>query len=207
MFTGIIEETGTVKNITHGTFTKIVIKCSKVLEGTKIGDSIAVNGVCLTVTNMSNESFAADVMPETMRASNLKDLKIGSIVNLERALQVGRRMGGHIVTGHIDCVGKIIDKRQEKNAFIFKIAINKEFTKYIARKGSIAVDGISLTVVEDGYDYFTVSVIPHTMLKTTLGYKGVGDSVNIEVDILSKYVEKLIGKKDIKDLLKENGFI
>jgi riboflavin synthase len=207
MFTGIIEETGTVKNITHGTFTKIVIKCSKVLEGTKIGDSIAVNGVCLTVTNMSNESFAADVMPETMRASNLKDLKIGSIVNLERALQVGRRMGGHIVTGHIDCVGKIIDKRQEKNAFIFKIAINKEFTKYIARKGSIAVDGISLTVVEDGYDYFTVSVIPHTMLKTTLGYKRVGDSVNIEVDILSKYVEKLIGKKDIKDLLKENGFI
>jgi riboflavin synthase len=146
-------------------------------------------------------------MPETMRASNLKDLKIGSIVNLERALQVGRRMGGHIVTGHIDCVGKIIDKRQEKNAFIFKIAINKEFTKYIARKGSIAVDGISLTVVEDGYDYFTVSVIPHTMLKTTLGYKRVGDSVNIEVDILSKYVEKLIGKKDIKDLLKENGFI
>jgi riboflavin synthase len=207
MFTGIIEETGTVKNIIHGTFTKIVIKCNKVLEGTKIGDSIAVNGVCLTVTNMSNESFAADVMPETMRASNLKDLKIGNIVNLERALQVGRRMGGHIVTGHIDCVGKIIDKRQEKNAFIFKIAINKEFTKYIARKGSIAVDGISLTVVEDGYDYFTVSVIPHTMLKTTLGYKGVGDSVNIEVDILSKYVEKLIGKKDIKDLLKENGFI
>ncbi|HAA80778.1 MAG TPA: riboflavin synthase [Thermoanaerobacter sp.] len=207
MFTGIIEETGTVKNITHGTFTKIVIKCSKVLEETKIGDSIAVNGVCLTVTNISDESFAADVMPETMRASNLKDLKTGSIVNLERALQVGRRMGGHIVTGHIDCVGKIIDKRQEKNAFIFKIAINKEFTKYIARKGSIAVDGISLTVVEDGYDYFTVSVIPHTMLKTTLGYKGVGDSVNIEVDILSKYVEKLIGKKDIKDLLKENGFI
>jgi riboflavin synthase len=207
MFTGIIEETGTVKNIIHGTFTKIVIKCNKVLEGTKIGDSIAVNGVCLTVTNMSNESFVADVMPETMRASNLKDLQIGNIVNLERALQVGRRMGGHIVTGHIDCVGKIIDKRQEKNAFIFKIAINKEFTKYIARKGSIAVDGISLTVVEDGYDYFTVSVIPHTMLKTTLGYKGVGDSVNIEVDILSKYVEKLIGKKDIKDLLKENGFI
>lgn len=207
MFTGIIEETGTVKNITHGTFTKIVIKCSKVLEETKIGDSIAVNGVCLTVTNISDESFAADVMPETMRASNLKDLKTGSIVNLERALQVGRRMGGHIVTGHIDCVGKIIDKRQEKNAFIFKIAINKEFTKYIARKGSIAVDGISLTVVEDGYDYFTVSVIPHTMLKTTLGYKGVGDSVNIEFDILSKYVEKLIGKKDIKDLLKENGFI
>jgi len=207
MFTGIIEETGTVKNITHGTFTKIVIKCSKVLEETKIGDSIAVNGVCLTVTNISDESFAADVMPETMRASNLKDLKTGSIVNLERALQVGRRMGGHIVTGHIDCVGKIIDKRQEKNAFIFKIAINEKFTKYIARKGSIAVDGISLTVVEDGYDYFTVSVIPHTMLKTTLGYKGVGDSVNIEVDILSKYVEKLIGKKDIKDLLKENGFI
>ncbi|MDI3529450.1 MAG: riboflavin synthase [Thermoanaerobacter sp.] len=207
MFTGIIEETGTVKNITHGTFTKIVIKCSKVLEETKIGDSIAVNGVCLTVTNISDESFAADVMPETMRASNLKDLKTGSIVNLERALQVGRRMGGHIVTGHIDCVGKIIEKRQEKNAFIFKIAINEKFTKYIARKGSIAVDGISLTVVEDGYDYFTVSVIPHTMLKTTLGYKRVGDSVNIEFDILSKYVEKLIGKKDIKDLLKENGFI
>lgn len=99
------------------------------------------------------------------------------------------------------------EKAGKKNAFIFKIAINEKFTKYIARKGSIAVDGISLTVVEDGYDYFTVSVIPHTMLKTTLGYKGVGDSVNIEVDILSKYVEKLIGKKDIKDLLKENGFI
>lgn len=207
MFTGIIEELGKVKNVTHGEWTKITIGCSKVLEQTKIGDSIAVNGICLTVTNISNESFTADVMPETIRASNLKDLKVGSIVNLERALEIGGRMGGHIVSGHIDCTGTIVSKIHEKNAVVFRIAVSEKYTKYIVQKGSIAVDGISLTVVDAKHDYFTVSIIPHTIGETTLGYKKVGDSVNIEVDILSKYVEKLMNKDDMKDLLKENGFI
>lgn len=207
MFTGIIEEIGKVKSITHGEWTKITIYCNKVIKETKIGDSIAVNGVCLTVTDISNGSFTADIMPETIRASNLKDLKVGSMVNLERALQIGGRMGGHIVSGHIDCTGTIVSKINEKNAVIFKIILESEYTKYIVQKGSIAVDGISLTVVDAKHDYFTVSIIPHTIGETTLGYKKVGDSVNIEVDILSKYEEKLMNKDDMKDLLKENGFI
>ncbi|QSZ27387.1 riboflavin synthase [Aceticella autotrophica] len=207
MFTGIIEEMGIVKNIVYGNFSKIIVECNRVLEGTKIGDSIAVNGVCLTVNDISKDSFTADVMPETLRASNLKDLKNGNRVNLERALQAGGRFGGHIVSGHIDFTGDILGKRQEKNAYIFKISTKEKYSKYIVQKGSIAVDGISLTVVDAQQNYFTVSIIPHTMGETTFNYKNVGDSVNIEVDILSKYVEKLINKKDMKDFLSENGFV
>ncbi|SNX53802.1 riboflavin synthase [Thermoanaerobacterium sp. RBIITD] len=207
MFTGIIEEVGKVKRLQHGDFTKLIIECEKVIDGTKVGDSIAVNGVCLTVTNIDKNLITADVMPETLKSSNLGSLKNGSIVNLERALSLTGRLGGHIVTGHIDTTGTIINKILDMNAHIFKISIDERYSKYVVSKGSIAVDGISLTVVEASMNYFTVSIIPHTESYTTLKHKGVGDSVNIEVDILAKYIEKIIPKRSIEDLLKDNGFV
>ncbi|MBE0069126.1 riboflavin synthase [Thermoanaerobacterium thermosaccharolyticum] len=206
MFTGIIEEIGKVKMVQRGDITKITIECEKVLDGTAIGDSIAVNGVCLTVTNVAKNLFMADIMNETLKSSNLGDLKIGSMVNLERALSISGRLNGHIVTGHVDTVGTIVNKNRIMNSNVFKIKIDERYSKYVASKGSIAVDGISLTVVEALASYFTVSVIPHTELNTTLNFKRIGDSVNIEVDILSKYAEKLLLKKGIKELVLENGF-
>ncbi|MGF7397906.1 riboflavin synthase [Thermoanaerobacterium thermosaccharolyticum] len=206
MFTGIIEEIGKVKMIQRGDITKIAIECEKVLDGTAIGDSIAVNGVCLTVTNVGKNLFTADLMRETLKSSNLGDLKIGSMVNLERALSISGRLNGHIVTGHVDTVGTIVDKNRIMNSNVFKIKIDERYSKYVVSKGSIAVDGISLTVVEALASYFTVSVIPHTELNTTLNFKRIGDSVNIEVDILSKYAEKLLLKKGMKELVLENGF-
>ncbi|WKV07626.1 riboflavin synthase [Thermoanaerobacterium sp. CMT5567-10] len=206
MFTGIIEEIGKVKMIQRGDITKIAIECENVLDGTAIGDSIAVNGVCLTVTNVGKNLFTADLMRETLKSSNLGDLKIGSMVNLERALSISGRLNGHIVTGHVDTVGTIVNKNRIMNSNVFKIKIDERYSKYVASKGSIAVDGISLTVVEALASYFTVSVIPHTELNTTLNFKRIGDSVNIEVDILSKYAEKLLLKKGMKELVLENGF-
>ncbi|AST57460.1 riboflavin alpha subunit [Thermoanaerobacterium thermosaccharolyticum] len=206
MFTGIIEEIGKVKMIQRGDITKIAIECEKVLDGTAIGDSIAVNGVCLTVTNVGKNLFTADLMRETLKSSNLGDLKIGSMVNLERALSMSGRLNGHIVTGHVDTVGTIVDKNRIMNSNVFKIKIDERYSKYVVSKGSIAVDGISLTVVEALASYFTISVIPHTELNTTLNFKRIGDSVNIEVDILSKYAEQLLLKKGMKELVLENGF-
>ncbi|TCW32508.1 riboflavin synthase alpha chain [Thermohydrogenium kirishiense] len=206
MFTGIIEEIGKVKMIQRGDITKIAIECEKVLDGTAIGDSIAVNGVCLTVTNVGKNLFTADLMRETLKSSNLGNLKIGSMVNLERALSISGRLNGHIVTGHVDTVGTIVNKNRIMNSNVFKIKIDERYSKYVVSKGSIAVDGISLTVVEALASYFTVSVIPHTELNTTLNFKRIGDSVNIEVDILSKYAEKLLLKKGMKELVLENGF-
>jgi riboflavin synthase, alpha subunit len=206
MFTGIIEEIGKVKMVQRGDITKIAIECEKVLDGTAIGDSIAVNGVCLTVTNVAKNLFMADIMNETLKSSNLGDLKIGSMVNLERALSISGRLNGHIVTGHVDTVGTIVNKNRIMNSNVFKIKIDERYSKYVVSKGSIAVDGISLTVVEASASYFTVSVIPHTELNTTLNFKRIGDSVNIEVDILSKYAEKLLLKKGIKELVLENIF-
>ncbi|PHO06423.1 riboflavin synthase subunit alpha [Thermoanaerobacterium thermosaccharolyticum] len=206
MFTGIIEEIGKVKMIQRGDITKIAIECEKVLDGTAIGDSIAVNGVCLTVTNVGKNLFTADLMRETLKSSNLGDLKIGSMVNLERALSISGRLNGHIVTGHVDTVGTIVNKNRIMNSNVFKIKIDERYSKYVVSKGSIAVDGISLTVVEALASYFTVSVIPHTELNTILNFKRIGDSVNIEVDILSKYAEKLLLKKGMKELVLENGF-
>ncbi|ADL67619.1 riboflavin synthase, alpha subunit [Thermoanaerobacterium thermosaccharolyticum DSM 571] len=206
MFTGIIEEIGKVKMIQRGDITKIAIECDKVLNGTRIGDSIAVNGVCLTVTNVGKNLFTADLMRETLKSSNLGNLKIGSMVNLERALSISGRLNGHIVTGHVDTVGTIVNKNRIMNSNVFKIKIDERYSKYVVSKGSIAVDGISLTVVEALASYFTVSVIPHTELNTTLNFKRIGDSVNIEVDILSKYAEKLLLKKGMKELVLENGF-
>lgn len=193
MFTGIVEEKGTVKRITSGSSEySIELYAKKVLEGTQIGDSIAVNGVCLTVTAMGHDWFRADVMPETIRRSSLGDLKPGSKADLERAMVAGGRFGGHIVSGHIDGTGVIKELRHEGNAVWVRIMTPQSILRLIVEKGSITIDGISLTVAGLGNDYFEISVIPHTASETVLLDKKVGDRVNLENDIVGKYVERLM---------------
>lgn len=193
MFTGIIEETGTIESITKGIKSAIItVIADKVLENTKIGDSIAVNGVCLTVTSINGNKFNADVMAETIRRSSLGSLKHGSKVNLERAMAADGRFGGHIVSGHIDGTGTIRSLVKEDNAVWVEIATTYKLLKYIVEKGSITIDGISLTVAKLTNDSFSVSVIPHTGKETTLLDKKPGDIVNLENDIVGKYVEKLM---------------
>lgn len=193
MFTGIIEEIGTVKKISlSGKSGSLEIGAKKVLEGTKIGDSIAVNGVCLTVTNLSASSFTADVMAETVRRTSLGSLSAGSGVNLERAMAADGRFGGHIVSGHIDGTGKIAWLQKEENAVWVHISAGKEILALIVEKGSIAIDGISLTVASVSDSEFAVSIIPHTASETTLLSKKAGDIVNLENDIVGKYVQKLL---------------
>lgn len=196
MFTGIIEELGTVKDIkTAGSSGQISIGAAKVLEGTKTGDSIAVNGICLTVTRLSSDGFTADVMPETMRRTSLSIVGRGDKVNLERAMAADGRFGGHIVSGHIDGTGQIREFKREGNAVWVTIAAGCDILKFIVEKGSVAIDGISLTVAEVTDSYFRVSVIPHTGSETTLLSKHAGDPVNLETDIVGKYVAKLMGVK------------
>lgn len=216
MFTGIVEEIGTILNIKKDEEQySILIKAEKIIESTKIGDSICTNGVCLTVTKMIEDQIEVDVMPETLRRTNLGELVKGSKVNLERALRLESRLGGHIVSGHIDGIGTIINIRKEDNAVWVQIQLDKEFLKYVVEKGSIAIDGISLTVAYVDEASFKVSIIPHTSKETILLTKTIGDKVNIECDILGKYIEKLfnhkanIDKKDDinKSFLIENGFI
>lgn len=212
MFTGIIEEKGIIKNIRKNpTSAVITIQAEKVLEGTKIGDSIAVNGVCLTVTSMGKDFFTADIMHETLRRSFLSAATGGSLVNLERALQVGARFGGHIVAGHIDGTGKILGIRDDDNAVWYRISADSKLLRYIIEKGSVAIDGISLTVAEVRTDSFSVSVIPHTRANTTLSRKRIGDVVNIENDCIGKYVEKLMPEKSSggvsREVLLRNGFL
>lgn len=217
MFTGIIEEIGQVKNIKKGEKSIILtISASKVLEGTIIGDSISTNGVCLTLNKINKGSFEADIMAETLRRSNLGDLKIGDYVNLERALTLNKRLGGHLVSGHIDGTGEIMDKEKEDNATWFTIKTSPEILRYIIQKGSIAIDGISLTIAYVDQDLFKFSIIPHTGENTTLLDKNQGQIVNLECDLIGKYVEKLLGieKQDSRrpsnidiDFLKYNGFI
>lgn len=193
MFTGIIEEVGSVQNIVQDSESAIItINASKVLDGTNIGDSIAVNGVCLTVTSISGNRFTADVMAETLRRSSLGSLGHGSCVNLERAMAAGGRFGGHIVSGHIDGTGVIRSMERETNAVWVEIATPKSLLKYIVQKGSIAIDGISLTVAKLTDDSFSVSVIPHTGEETILLKKKKGDIVNLENDVIGKYVERLL---------------
>ncbi len=189
MFTGIIEETGTILSAGNG---KICIAAEKVLDGTKIGDSIAVNGVCLTVTNMESLSFTADVMNETLSRSNLGSLKKGSQVNLERAMAADGRFGGHFVSGHIDGTGKILKVRNDGNAVWVYISAQRTILNLIIEKGSVAIDGISLTVAKVDEKEFAVSVIPHTGEETTLLSKKAGDIVNLENDVIGKYVQKLM---------------
>lgn len=216
MFTGLIEEIGTIQTIVKGQKSATLsIKANKVLEGIKLGDSISTNGVCLTVTAFNNGLFTVDVMAETMRKSNLYSLTKGSTINLERALMVGDRLGGHIVSGHIDGIGTISDYRVEDNAVWITINTSNEILKYIVLKGSIAIDGVSLTVAHVGETLFEVSIIPHTKQRTTLLQKKPGDEVNLECDMLGKYIEKLMKveenpstKKNMDlDFLKDNGFI
>lgn len=193
MFTGIIEEIGTIKGIKRGNRSVVLeVKAKKVLEDLKVGDSIATNGVCLTVISFSGGSFCADVMPETMQRSNLGELRAGSPVNLERALTLNGRLGGHIVSGHVDGMGRIVRKEKDENAIWVTIATSADLLRYIVDKGSITIDGISLTVVAVTDNEFTVSIIPHTQDETTLVKKGVGDNVNLENDVIAKYVEKLM---------------
>lgn len=213
MFTGIIEELGTVGQMDRRPDSiKLTIQARKVLEGTQLGDSIAVNGVCLTVTSMTDSSFTADVMHETMRRSSLSDIKSGSKVNLERAMQVGGRLGGHIVSGHIDGVGHIARIAADGIARVITISIPKDLEPFIVEKGSIAIDGISLTVVSVGNSQFSVSIIPHTMANTTLIDKHPGAVVNLETDVIGKYVHSFTtahtGKRSgiTMETLLENGF-
>ena len=207
MFTGIIEEVGFLKNFDGES---IEIFCKKVLEDTKIGDSICTNGICLTVTDFAENFFAADVMPETFRKTSLSELHTGGIVNLERALKISDRFGGHIVAGHVDGTGKILNFNADGNAIFIKISAEKNLLRQIAAKGSVALDGISLTVVDAGEENFSVSMIPHTREVTNFKSKRVGSLVNIETDVLAKYIDRLINFKDAptltKNFLLDNGF-
>lgn len=195
MFSGLVEELGEVKKITRGAAPVIGVKAGKVLKNLEVGDSISVNGVCLTVVFRSGDIFEADVMPETLRRTDLGTLRVGDKVNLERPLKLGDRLGGHLVSGHIDGVGTIIKKVREKNAFLLRIASSKELLRYMIEKGSVAVDGVSLTVIDSGNGSFSVSIIPHTAEITTLGIKGAGAKVNIEVDMMGKYVERFLKER------------
>lgn len=197
MFTGLIEEIGRVQSVIKSTKSaKLTIKASKVLEGIRAGDSISTNGVCLTVTEFTSNGFLVDVMAETMRRSNLHEISPGDEVNLERALKVGDRLGGHVVSGHIDGMGTITNYEEEDNAVWVTIKTSPEVLKYIVQKGSIAIDGISLTVAYVDETVFKVSVIPHTKDVTTLLRKKVGDIVNLECDMLGKYIEKLLQSRE-----------
>lgn len=216
MFTGIVEEIGILKEIQKGDKSSVLtIEAGKVLEETRIGDSIAVNGVCLTVVKIDKNHFKADVMAESMRRTNLGDLKSGDTVNLERALSLNTRLGGHIVSGHIDGTGVIEEFRREDNAVWLTVSADVNILKYVIEKGSIAIDGVSLTVAWTDNRSFKVSIIPHTGEETILLKKKSKDMVNLECDIIGKYVEKLLlGQSDNKsksakineEFLKENGF-
>ena len=197
MFTGIVEETGSVQSLSLlGNSGSIKIQAKKVLEGTKIGDSIAVNGICLTVTTLLKDSFTADVMAETIRRSSLKEAKPGTKVNLERAMAADGRFGGHIVSGHVDGCGMVTDILPEENAVWFTIKAEKPILKLIVEKGSVCLDGISLTVADVNEMEFKVSVIPHTRQVTTLFDKKPGSTINIETDVIGKYVERLLNFKE-----------
>lgn len=214
MFTGIIEEVGTVKAVQHsGSNSFIRIEAKKVLEDVHLGDSIAVNGVCLTVTHFDSTTFQADVMNETLSRSSLGSLRNGSLVNLERAMAADGRFGGHIVSGHIDGTGIISEIRNDGIAVWYTISAKSEILRYIVEKGSIAIDGISLTVAKLTDSSFSVSVIPHTSDVTLLSTKNTGDIVNLENDIIGKYIEKLM-RPPVQpasglnmEILAKNGFI
>ena len=206
MFTGIVEEMGTIQKIERGSQSAVLsIRCEKVLEGTQIGDSIAVNGVCLTVTSLRSDGYDADVMAETIRRSSLGSCKVGSQVNLERAMAADGRFGGHIVSGHIDGTGVIRSLIREENAIWVSIGTSPQILHLIVEKGSICIDGISLTVAKVEEEGFQVSVIPHTGEETTLLEKVPGDSVNLENDVIGKYVERLLGLGKSEEEKKESG--
>ena len=207
MFTGIVEEIGKVKLIQPN---RLTVHAVKVLAGTELGSSIAVNGTCLTVTEFTTNSFSVGIQPETLRRTNLGDLKTGDTVNLERPIAMGARLGGHLVQGHIDDTGKITGIRQEQKSKLMTFAVPHPLMRYMAVKGFIAVDGLSLTIAELGADSFTVSLVEFTQKQTTIGNKKIGDVVNLEVDIIAKYVESLskpASEGVTFDFLQEHGFM
>jgi riboflavin synthase len=196
MFTGIIEEVGTIEQIKQsGEAIVMTIISKQLLSDVHLGDSIAVNGVCLTVTSFDKERFTVDLMPETVRNTSLRQLTRGSKVNLERAMAAGGRFGGHFVSGHVDGIGKIVKKQRQDNAIYYEINVSEELRKYIILKGSIAIDGTSLTVFGVTDDTFTISIIPHTLSETIIGLKGPEDIVNIECDMIGKYIEQFISQR------------
>lgn len=208
MFTGIIEELGKVQNIESN---KITVECDTVLEGIKLGDSIAVNGVCLTVTDFSSKSFTVDVSYETLRVTSLNNIKTGSFLNLERAMKANGRFGGHLVCGHVDGLGKIVDIKKSGNFFDIKVELDKKDSKYTVKKGSITIDGISLTIADVNENAINLAIIPHTFENTNLKFLQKGDFVNIETDITAKYIEKFLSIGDNKsrislEFLQEHGF-
>lgn len=217
MFTGLVEEIATINSIKKGNISsQITINSTKVIEDIKIGDSISTNGICLTVTSFTRDTFTVDVMAETLRVSSLSRLANGDKVNLERALRLGDRLGGHMVSGHIDGIGAIEDFKTEDNAKIVTISTSSKLLRYIIYKGSIAIDGVSLTVFYVDNNVFKVSIIPHTASVTTLLDKNIGDKVNLECDMIGKYIEKLLlpnhtnsrTKDNISlSFLTDNGFI
>ncbi|GAB7086000.1 riboflavin synthase [Marinifilum fragile] len=217
MFTGLVEEIGQIKAIERGAKSiRLSIAASKIMDDVKLGDSIATNGICLTVVSFDSAGFTADVMPETMSRTSFGTLGIGSKVNLERAVRVGDRLGGHMVSGHVDGLGEIVGQEKDDNAIWVSIAAPKNILKYVIEKGSIAIDGISLTVAYVDEKIFKVSIIPLTQDDTTLTSKKTGEKVNLECDMTAKYIEKFMfhreeeeksEKSDISmDFLKENGF-
>jgi riboflavin synthase len=206
MFTGIIEEIGIVRETSRD---RLVFEAREVLDGTRTGDSIAINGVCLTIVSLENHGFAVNVMPETLRRTNLDGLHYGDQVNLERALTLGGRLGGHLVLGHVDDIGEIVNVSGEETARIVRISTPDRLMPYIVNKGFIAVDGVSLTIAELDDVSFVVSLVAYTRENTTLGRKRPADIVNLEVDILAKYVEKLKereGQRLTAEYLREYGF-
>lgn len=213
MFTGLIEAVGKVAGIErHGASASLVVEASFPPAEVNLGDSIAINGVCLTVVGKKSGTFVFDVSPETFDRSAFRRLKVGARVNLERALRLSDRLGGHIVTGHVDCVAVVTERREVSGNIVFAFRVPAEFGRYLAAKGSVAIDGISLTVNSVSTDGFTVNVIPHTAEKTTLQEKRPGDEVNIETDIIGKYLERLLSAKGegrgvTLDLLAKNGFL
>ncbi|RJQ24913.1 MAG: riboflavin synthase [Peptococcaceae bacterium] len=215
MFTGIIEELGILQKINRGADSaQLVISARKILEDMRVGDSVAVNGVCLTAAAFSSRDFAADVMAETLSRTDLGRLKPGYFVNLERSVRLGDRLGGHLVSGHIDGTGTIVRQEKYDIAVVVTIQAPAAITRYLIEKGSVAVDGISLTVVEVTGEQFSVSLIPHTARNTTLGHKKIGHTVNLEADIIGKYVEKFLDSRQetgreskiTLDFLAEHGF-
>ncbi|MGX2998374.1 riboflavin synthase [Streptomyces sp. JNUCC 64] len=196
MFTGIVEELGEVTAVEElGDASRFRLRGAVVTQDARHGDSIAVNGVCLTVVERADDEFTADVMAETLKRSSLGALGVGSRVNLERPTAVGDRLGGHIVQGHVDGTGNVLARQPSEHWEIVRISLPRELARYVVEKGSITVDGVSLTVVEAGDDFFTVSLIPTTLDLTTLGLKQPGDPVNLEVDVIAKYVERLLGSR------------
>jgi riboflavin synthase len=207
MFTGIIEEIGKIGSIQKCNNSAILeIKASRIVKAMKTGDSISVNGVCLTVTSIKTDSFMADVMPETMARSNLGLLRSSDEVNLERAVELGERLGGHFVSGHVDSTGTLLNFTEDENAIRMQVSVPQDLDRFIIEKGSVAIDGISLTVVRIKNGKLIVSVVPHTLNFTTLGRKRPGAKVNIETDLIARHIDKLIRRESIGQNIESNSF-